>query len=254
MSVQIARLGLTALAAALSWGEGAQAGPWVQESGGVLAILRKSGVDEWAASAANTKQLEAPQLDMSAYVEWGVLDDLTLISDTRKESAAAAERWGGDVGLRWRVWEGEGFIAGAELRAGLPALPIEAQLIEIDNRVEYEFKALGGWSGAVDGLSVYAFTDFGYRIRPAPLGDVVALDLGGGIDLAPDWQFNLKLRHEIRLADNIDRDLGQKTRGEAALLWRATDAIGVETGVAIERDAAASAIESQVYIGLWLRF
>jgi hypothetical protein len=183
---------------------------------------------------------------VQSYSEAGASDDITVVVTGFQETSRRETRAGGMVGLRVALWREDDWIVGGEALAGIAPFSLNRGTSDWERHAQADLKLSGGWSGAWLGAPVYAAVDFGWRIRPEEFGDAFVPAFSAGIDLTPDLQANIHASAEINRGE--DRVFGQ-----ASLLWRIDETVGLEAGVQsfTDRDGDTGA---QAFAGLWLRF
>ena len=196
--------------------------------------------------------------ELSAHAEYGLTDWLTAIGRSELKTEAVgtpvsidAARFGlSGVGLRARLWQGDGTVVSAELSG---RMPVGSRRFDHEPDAEVDLRmlaglgfALGSWSGFVD-------LQGAYRLRPGAPADEIRADLTLG--LRPRSHL-LWLAQSFNTLSTDGEELASSTEHKAAvsLVYDMTTYLSVQVG-GIATVAGRDALRERGLItALWLRF
>jgi hypothetical protein len=196
-----------AVAAVLAAPALATAGAWTLPQGAgqvIVAVEQKIATERYGDRGRRRPTATFGKSELSAYLEYGLLDRLTVIVAPRLERISIAPpretvRTGfghTEIGARVLVgrfdppsaglWQGTVFSLQSSVR--LPgAVDRDDPLMGANALAEYDARALAGTAFAVGTWTGYVNVEGGVRLRQGPPPDEARLDVTLGVRPAPDW-------------------------------------------------------------------
>jgi hypothetical protein len=185
----------------------AVAGAWTFEPGtgqAIFAIESKLATQQYNGKGRLVPRDRFAKSELSAYVEYGLVDGLTLLFSPRVEDVNDSSRWGGartglgytELGARARFvrfdakqpgfWQGS--VASLQGSVRVPgSVEDDDPLLVGNNVVEVDARVLFGASFALGSWSSFVNAEAGYRWRDGDPPSELRGDLTVGVRPKPDW-------------------------------------------------------------------
>ena len=246
----------------------AHAGAWMQQEGSGLSITTLSYGRALRAFDANGKPISAvPYLrgERRHYFEFGLYENLTLIANSGEvvddwfdgSERGLAEYWGPrDIGMRMRIYEGDGTAISLEHSLHLPAsarLQIERGLGP-DTR-SLETRLLVGHGFTLLGVPIFIESEAAYRYRLGQANDEVALDFVLGVTPFEDWQLLAQSFNTIGMNSYLGyASMYRENKLQLSAVYQVTDRVSFQLGGYRTIAGEGVAEEEGILAAMWVRY
>lgn len=245
----------------------AQAGAWTQQQGHGQVIVTSTFTKADQLFDANGKLIaidDYKKFELSAYMEYGLTDSLTLLGQTTYNSIdikppTDSEYNGFDYtefGARARVWQGQNGVFSLQSTLRVPGASDEGNTAEAGNtQVEWDLRALAGYSFNLGSWASFAEAQAAYRFRFDDPPDEMRLDLTLGTRPHPKL---LLLAQSFNTWTNGAGTGGfprsREHKLQLSAVWDVRPNWSLQFGGLITADGVNTLYEKALFAGVWYRF
>jgi protein XagA len=255
------------------------AGAWTLEAstGQLILTTLYYRADDLFTRGANRRSFpndgEFTKVEFNPYLEYGLLNDLTLVSDFFLRYLESSDRFSSDtnfgfadpeIGLRYRlsppsfttVWSVQGLVK-------LPVSSSSARPALSNKQTDFEARLLVGRGFSLGSGSAFWNLEVAYRYRNGGPADEIRLDGTFGYYPAPKWLLMAQLFGTQGLRNSASTSSGGNPtiqpdydlyKGQVSVVYQLTPAVRAQLGYTRDLFGRNTGAGNAVLAALWLKF